>query len=794
MTWNAKEGTCAFQGLPVAMLWVDSTLAGLMSGVAAMVGPERFSLALQSEGRKSVEADWLLMSRHPGFSDGFKAIGIVAAVAGWGEWLLIGDDPGKRECRFRAYNTWEGLYQKRLGVCWGSAMLAGKLAGYCTKRFGTNCWATQTAFIANGAPCDEFVVAPSPRSIEDEIERLLSTDLATRADLAVSLTRLHEVQTQLLVDQETLEQNVRARTAELAASRDQLQSVNDRLLIEVDAHKRAEEAIKHGEQLLRVILELAPISMAIVGMDGVIEYINRKAIETFGYQPSDIPTMDQWWLKAYPDPEARNEARERWMGLVTSAIAEGREIQRDDYRITCKDRTVKTIAAFGVPVTDKVFVMFDDITIQALKADLLQQSHAELECRVEARTAELAARNRSLQEEIVERKEVEGRLVQANLALEHTTSQLRKLGAKLARAEEQERKRIAQILHDQLQQLLVGARFNLYALERQVDEALRKNVHMARSAVEEALRESKSLVLELSPPILREGGIDHAMNWIRLRMKETHGLTVHSEVDERANGIEEDLRQAIFHSVRELLLNVVKYSGVSTAEVTIAIRPDARIEVVVADKGCGFAPSTPDRRDGPECGFGLLAIRERFDALGGLMTIESAPKHGCRVTLMAPIASLPSPSGASPGHVGVSARADVAGKLNVLTESPSTARIRILLVDDHRIVRQGLTQLLSQDPGMEVVGEASDGKIGVAQARSLHPDVVLMDIGIPEMDGIEATRVIHAEFPEMIVIGLSMYAESDRGDDMRKAGAAAYVAKSEASEVLVATIHACCGR
>ncbi len=163
LAWHATAGTCTFQGLPVAMMWVDSTLAGLLSGVAAMVGPERFSLALQSEGRKSVEADWALMSRYPDFRAGFGAIGIVAAVAGWGEWQFTDDAPGRRECRFRAYNTWEGQYQKKLGVSWGSAMLAGKLAGYCSKRFGTNCWATQTAFIAKGDACDEFIVAPAPR-------------------------------------------------------------------------------------------------------------------------------------------------------------------------------------------------------------------------------------------------------------------------------------------------------------------------------------------------------------------------------------------------------------------------------------------------------------------------------------------------------------------------------------------------------------------------------------------------------------------------------------------------------
>ena len=70
--WDVESGTCSFENLPVAMMWVDSTLAGLMSGVQAMVGTKRFNLALQSEGRKSVEADWEVISQYSNFEEGFR--------------------------------------------------------------------------------------------------------------------------------------------------------------------------------------------------------------------------------------------------------------------------------------------------------------------------------------------------------------------------------------------------------------------------------------------------------------------------------------------------------------------------------------------------------------------------------------------------------------------------------------------------------------------------------------------------------------------------------------------------
>jgi len=87
--WSPEAGVCTFAELPVAMMWVESTLAGLMSGVEAMVGTERFLLALQSEGRKSVEADWTVISGFDRFEDGFRAIANIAAVAGWGRGELV---------------------------------------------------------------------------------------------------------------------------------------------------------------------------------------------------------------------------------------------------------------------------------------------------------------------------------------------------------------------------------------------------------------------------------------------------------------------------------------------------------------------------------------------------------------------------------------------------------------------------------------------------------------------------------------------------------------------------------
>ena len=162
---------------------------------------------------------------------------------------------------------------------------------------------------------------------------------------------------------------------------------------EITDRKVAEAALRESEDQLRKIFEQSPMAMAIVGLDGTIEQINRKAIDTFGYLPEDLPTMDAWWTLAYPDPAYRKVVMDTWMGLVAEALAENREIEGREYRVTCKDRTLKTMSILGVPVAGKVFVMFGDVTERTRAEERLRHLNTELERRVQERTSELERAN-----------------------------------------------------------------------------------------------------------------------------------------------------------------------------------------------------------------------------------------------------------------------------------------------------------------------------------------------------------------------------------------------------------------
>jgi two-component system, NarL family, response regulator LiaR len=110
--------------------------------------------------------------------------------------------------------------------------------------------------------------------------------------------------------------------------------------------------------------------------------------------------------------------------------------------------------------------------------------------------------------------------------------------------------------------------------------------------------------------------------------------------------------------------------------------------------------------------------------------------------------------------------------------------IRVLITDDHGVVRQGLRMYLSLDPDVDVVGEAENGEVAVNMARELHPDVVLMDLLMPVMDGIEATEVIRAELPEVEVVALTSVLEDVSVTGAVKAGAIGYLLKDTQAEEL----------
>jgi signal transduction histidine kinase/DNA-binding NarL/FixJ family response regulator len=384
---------------------------------------------------------------------------------------------------------------------------------------------------------------------------------------------------------------------------------------------------------------------------------------------------------------------------------------------------------------------------------------------------------------------------QALRALEAKAAELRVLAGDLVRTEQRERQRIARLLHDQLQQLLVAAVYGLNDLRASSPRAAReKVVSRIDGLLHECISVSRSLTSELGHPALAEPDIAAGLDWLASWMQEKHGLEVAVRCPEPLVLPAEETRTTLLQAVRELLFNVVKHAGVRTAEIRVAADQGERVAVTVSDGGVGFditrtqplALRMPGAAGG---GIGLVSVRERLALIGGGIEVDSSPGSGSRVTVWVPASSLDR----VPGQAVAAGSADGSAP-------PAAARragedkIRLLLVDDHAVVREGLAVQLRQEKDLDVVGEAGDGAVAVELAGSLRPDIVTMDISMPGMGGVEATRRIHALYPEVLVIGLSMADDARQAAAMREAGAVLHFSKSSSLEDLVKAIRDCAGR
>lgn len=119
--------------------------------------------------------------------------------------------------------------------------------------------------------------------------------------------------------------------------------------------------------------------------------------------------------------------------------------------------------------------------------------------------------------------------------------------------------------------------------------------------------------------------------------------------------------------------------------------------------------------------------------------------------------------------------------------------IKVLIVDDHAVVRAGMKMLMENDNSIDIVGECENGLEGVERCRELKPDVVIMDVTMPEMNGVEATRLIKKEMPTIAVLTLTIHEGTDYFFQMLQAGASGYVPKRAAPEDLLQAIHVVAG-
>ena len=340
----------------------------------------------------------------------------------------------------------------------------------------------------------------------------------------------------------------------------------------------------------------------------------------------------------------------------------------------------------------------------------------------------------------------------------------------------EERERIGRDLHDGIIQRLYAVSLSLEDLgelanEDPVEVGVRGD--RAIDSLHTTIGDIRHFILGLRPGLLASSDLAEGLERLAEEVRFGSVIAVETDIDAAAAAeLDDEQATQLLGLSREALSNVTRHSAASAARVSFAV-DDGILLLTIEDDGVGFDPegvSGPDHQ-------GLTNMRDRAAMLGGALAIERPEHHGTRVVARIPW------TGAG--------RAGVSGDTSARTNGDGPARmLRLLIVDDHEIVRQGLVALLDRREGFAVVAEAGTVAEAIEQAERHHPDIVVMDVRLPDGSGIEACREIRAEMPDTKVVMLTSYPDEEAVLSAIVAGASGYLLKQIRARDLVAALEA----
>jgi PAS domain S-box-containing protein len=385
---------------------------------------------------------------------------------------------------------------------------------------------------------------------------------------------------------------------------------------DVTERKRAAEALRESEERFRAFMNNSPTIAWMKDEQGRHVYLSEAYERRFGVR------LDDWRGKTdfelWP-PEVAQEFRKndlevlrtgRTIAVVEeSPVPEGGRCYWWNFKFPFRDASGrKFVGGIGV-----------DITQRKHMEAMLQQANERLQEQVQARTVEL---NQTID-----------RLQAAMQELTHRADQLQRLTLELSQAEECERQRLAEFLHDDLQQTLAAAKFHLGILDARMgsDKEAQETLKQIKQMLKDAIEKSRSLSHELGPPVLHSGSLHAILDWLAGQMESKHGLTVRVEIRRDADSDSEAVRSFLYRAAREILFNAAKYAHAREAILRLQRVRDA-LWLTISDKGQGFDVTSLAETDG----FGLLTIRERAELLGGRMKIKSTPGKGSTFFIAVP--------------------------------------------------------------------------------------------------------------------------------------------------------------
>jgi two-component system NarL family sensor kinase len=382
-------------------------------------------------------------------------------------------------------------------------------------------------------------------------------------------------------------------------------------------------------------------------------------------------------------------------------------------------------------------------------------------------------------------------LVEANEALKSNEESLRQLSARLLQLQDEERRHIARDLHDVTGQKLAVLSM---ALSRVLNRPNGNLDADSQRALTESLAWSKEVAAEirtlsylLHPPLLDELGLSSAVKWYLAGFTSRTGILMETEIPSDIQRLSPDAEVAIFRVLQESLTNVHRYAESPNAVVRMDVTAD-EIKLEIQDFGKGVQSSRASSPNGSvaRLGVGIQGMTERMRQLGGKLEITSSPNKGTLVAATIPLSSLaaiPPQSSA----VLVSTSSNLASELAGPVQN--TLRKRILIADDHEMLRRGVRNTLQTELDLEICGEAVDGQDAVEKVKALQPDLVILDINMPALNGLVALRQILRLRPQTKVLVFSVHDSDQTVKEVHAAGAHGFISKGKDSQDLLRVVR-----
>ncbi|PGK48604.1 histidine kinase [Bacillus anthracis] len=315
----------------------------------------------------------------------------------------------------------------------------------------------------------------------------------------------------------------------------------------------------------------------------------------------------------------------------------------------------------------------------------------------------------------------------------------------------EERDRLSKDLHDTMGHSYTSIIMGMEILRTELatkdgEQKLDSLLQLARNGMEEARTylhqmdsPQESLPLTVTLQQLAEEFQKHAKVNVRTRIIGEEYM------------ISKQAKMTLYRSLQESLTNAVRHGYSTEIIVSLHFEPQ-QTRLDVQDNGCGVE----EWKDG----FGITVMKERAIQLQGRVTVYSEKGEGTLISCVLP-------------------------RLVQLSDE----RIRLCIVDDHSFIRESLHTILDGQEGLQVVGMAEDGEQAVELCESLNPDLVLMDLEMPNIDGIRATKIIKGKCPDIRVLILSTFQDTERAKEIIRSGADGYLLKSIESRELVESIR-----